>query len=71
MNIMPLRGELETLDHRRARVEEILELGLVSQELESHLRQTLAEIDRRIATLQPQDADRSYSIFSRARQRAA
>ena len=60
MDTMPLRAELDTLDHRRSRLQEILDLGLVSQELAGHLRQTLAEIDQRIATLNP-DTDRDYA----------
>ena len=46
-----IHSEREKLDHQRARIEEILEQQPVSFELEDHLRQRLAFIDRRLVEL--------------------
>ncbi|MDB5329199.1 MAG: hypothetical protein JWP03_350 [Phycisphaerales bacterium] len=48
MNVRPLQGELETLDHRRARLREYLEPGMVSPELRKNLFESLMEVERRI-----------------------
>ena len=48
MNVRPLQGELETLDHRRARLREYLEPGMVSAELRKNLLQSLMEVEGRI-----------------------
>ncbi|MDB5290790.1 MAG: hypothetical protein JWL69_2031 [Phycisphaerales bacterium] len=48
MNVRPLQGELETLDHRRARLREYLEPGMVSAELRQNLLQSLMEVEGRI-----------------------
>ena len=53
MDVVPLRDEWERLDHRRARLREILELGWVSAEMQAQIRQSLAEIDERLAALRP------------------
>ncbi|MDB5171647.1 MAG: hypothetical protein JWO87_313 [Phycisphaerales bacterium] len=48
MNVRPLQGELETLDHRRARLREYLEPGMVSAELRNNLLESLMDVERRI-----------------------
>lgn len=50
-SIRPIRAELDVLDHRRARLLEILDLGLVSAEMQHHLRISLDEVERRIDQL--------------------
>jgi len=51
LSIRPIGAELDVLDHRRARLHEILDLGLVSPEMQDHLRATLADVERRIEQL--------------------
>lgn len=43
--------ELELLDYRRERIEMLLSEGIVSPEMETQLRQTLAAIDRETESL--------------------
>jgi len=56
MSIFPLRDELERLDHRRTRLQEILAQETVSEELQAHIRRSLGEIDRRMSELRSQQA---------------
>jgi hypothetical protein len=51
LSIRPIREELDVLDHRRARLYEILELRLVSPEMQAQLQLSLADVERRIEQL--------------------
>ena len=51
LSIRPIWEELDVLDHRRARLHEILSLGLVSPEMQEQLRVSLADVERRIEQL--------------------
>ena len=45
----PLRDERDILDHRRARLTELLAAGAASAELRAQLRGALAEVEERLA----------------------
>jgi hypothetical protein len=49
MDITPLRGELDVLENRRARLQDMLEADLVSDELRENLTQTLRDVEQRLA----------------------
>jgi hypothetical protein len=64
MHITPLQGELEILEHRRERLEEMLASDIVSDELRIGLSENLAIVESRIAALRwPQGSE---AIRSRA-----
>jgi hypothetical protein len=49
MNITPLQGEFEILEHRRARLEEMLGSDMISEELHGNLAENLRIVEARIA----------------------
>lgn len=51
MNITPLQGELEILEHRRERLEEMLASDIVSDELRINLADNLRIVESRLAAL--------------------
>jgi hypothetical protein len=62
MEANPLRKQLEDLDHRRARVEEILISEPISAELRRRLMFSLQETQRKIAMLKADSsATESYA----------
>jgi len=44
-------GEIELLSYRRQRIEELLSEGIVSEEMERQLRQTLAAVETQVELL--------------------
>ena len=66
MSIRLVNGELETLDHRRARIMEILSHGIGSEPLQAQLRHTLAELEDRIARLEGRPAEAETFTLRRA-----
>jgi hypothetical protein len=49
MDITPLHGELDVLENRRARLEDMLEADIVSDELRQNLLHNLRDIEQRLA----------------------
>lgn len=49
MDITPLHGELDVLENRRARLQDMLEADLVSDELRINLLHTLRDVEQRLA----------------------
>ncbi|HEY2586052.1 MAG TPA: hypothetical protein VGI81_09855 [Tepidisphaeraceae bacterium] len=49
MDITPLRGELDVLENRRARLQDMLEADIVSDELRQNLLCSLREVEERLA----------------------
>lgn len=46
-----LGGELELLEYRQQRIEELLDEGIVSAEMETQLRHTLSTIEQEVQSL--------------------
>lgn len=49
MDITPLHGELDVLENRRARLQDMLEADLVSDELRINLLRSLRDVEQRLA----------------------
>lgn len=49
MDITPLHGELDVLENRRARLQDMLEADLVSDELRMNLLRSLRDVEQRLA----------------------
>ena len=49
MEITPLHGELDVLENRRVRLQEMLEADIVSDELRRNLLHSLRDVDERLA----------------------
>jgi hypothetical protein len=49
MDITPLHGELDVLENRRFRLQDMLEANLVSDELRENLQRSLQDVEQRLA----------------------
>ena len=49
MDITPLHGELDVLENRRARLQDMLEADIVSDELRQNLQRSLRDVEERLS----------------------